>query len=81
MSAVSSATATVIKAIAPGLTGAGAVSIPGLQVGDVLIQVVPFGFGPGQGFEQVVSAAGQLQQIDNLDWSAVDFTFYLIRGV
>jgi hypothetical protein len=81
MSTFNSATATVIKATATGATVAGPISIPGLQVGDVLVQVMPYGFPPGQGFEDVVSIAGELQQLQNLDWSTVDFTFYLLRGV
>ncbi|WP_157661681.1 hypothetical protein [Burkholderia ubonensis] len=81
MSTFVSASATVIKATAHGSSTNGPVSIPGLQVGDVLTQVVPYGFGPGQGFETVVSVASELQQLANLDWSLVDFTFYLLRGV
>lgn len=75
-----SSAATIIKATAPGATSATSISIPGLQVGDVLIQVVPYGFPPGGGFESVVSVADELQQLANLDWSTVDFTFYLVRG-
>lgn len=77
MSTLVSASATVIKATSTGLSRAGALSIPGLQVGDLLVKVIPASFA----FEQAVSVQDQLQQHDNLDWSAVDFTFYLLRGV
>lgn len=81
MSTFNSAAATAIKATANGLTENGGISIPGLQTGDVLVQVEPYGFAPGYAFEQVVSVAGELQQLQDLDWSSVDFTFYLMRGV
>lgn len=79
MSTFTSAAATIIKATALGATAAGAIGIPGLQVGDVLTSVVPAGFM--QGMEQVVSQADQLQQNANLDWSTLTFTIYLLRGV
>jgi hypothetical protein len=81
MSSFVSAAATVIKAVANGAPNGGAINIPGLQVGDMLIQAIPYGFPPGQAFEQVVSVADELQQIPRLDWSTVEFTFYLLRGV
>ncbi|MCA8203193.1 hypothetical protein LGM71_19255 [Burkholderia sp. AU33545] len=81
MSTFNSATATVIKATANGATTAGPISIPGLQIGDCLVSVSPFGFPPGFAFESAVSVADQLQQEQNLDWSGETFTFYLLRGV
>lgn len=81
MSTFNSATATVIKATAQGLTGTGGISISGLQQGDTLIKVIPDSFPPGESFEDVVSVANELQQLPNLDWSGVNFTFYLLRGV
>lgn len=81
MSTFTSASATVIKATASGLNGSGSVGIQGLKTGDVLLQMEPFGFVPGFSFEAVVTADDQLQQLQNLDWSAVEFTFYLLRGV
>ncbi|MGN6657080.1 MAG: hypothetical protein ACTHJ9_17305 [Rhodanobacter sp.] len=77
MSAFVDAAATVIKATSTGLSKSGALSIPGLQVGDLLVKVIPASFA----FEQVVSVQDQLQQQDSLDWSSVNFTFYLLRGV
>jgi hypothetical protein len=74
-----SGTATAIKATSSGAASAGAISIPGLQVGDVLVAVLPAGFV--EGVEEVVTVADQLQQTANLDWSSVNFTFYLLRGV
>jgi hypothetical protein len=79
MTTFNSAAATAIKATATGATSAGVVSIPGLAIGDLLLVVDPPGFA--QGFEEVVSVANQIQQTANLDWSTVDFTFYLLRGV
>ena len=79
MSTFNSAAATVIKATAPGATAAGPISIPGLLAGDVVVQMDPAGFGSG--VEEIVTVPDQLQQIANLDWSTVTFTFYLLRGV
>ena len=79
MTTFNSAAATAIKATANGATSAGAVSVPGLAVGDVLMVADPPGFA--QGFEEIVSVANELQQTAALDWSTVDFTFYLLRGV
>jgi len=81
MSTFASGAATVIKAVSVGAVNGGAISIPGLEVGDMLIQAIPYGFPPGQAFEQVVSVPDEIQQIPQLDWSTVEFTFYLLRGV
>ena len=79
MSTYNAAQATIIKATCQGLASDGAMAIPGLQPGDVVFKVVPPGFESG--FEGSVSIADQLQQIAQLDWSPVDFTIYLLRGV
>jgi len=79
MATYASASATVVKATSYGNTTAGPLSIPGLQVGDVLIKVMPNGFDGG--FENVVSVADQIQQLTALDWSPVNLEFILIRGV
>ncbi|MBR8165649.1 hypothetical protein KDW98_31415 [Burkholderia vietnamiensis] len=79
MATYNAAPATVIKATCQGLSSSGALSIPGLQIGDVVIKIQPAGFDGG--FEDAVSIAGQLQQTTNLDWSPVAFTFYLLCGV
>jgi hypothetical protein len=72
-------TATIVKAAFSGGTGAGPVAVVGLNVGDVMLRVVPDGFTDG--FEPVISATGQIQQNASLDWSSVQFTAYLLRGV
>ncbi|WP_157378411.1 hypothetical protein [Burkholderia ubonensis] len=77
--ATTTGAANIVKASAQGLSAAGSVSVPGLQPGDVLLRVMPDGFTSG--FESVVSVAGQIQQTADLDWSSLNFTFYLIRGV
>lgn len=79
MSTYVSAPATLVKATANGKTSAGALSIPGLQVGDVLIKVIPDGFYDG--YENVVSTADQIQQLTDLDWSSLNLEFILLRGV
>ncbi|WP_143155724.1 MULTISPECIES: hypothetical protein [Burkholderia] len=79
MSSYVESPATVIKAVFQGLSSPGSVSVQGLQVGDAIIKIIPNGFELG--FEEVVSVAGQVQQTTLLDWSSVQFTFYLLRGV
>lgn len=79
MSTYTAAQATIVKATSQGLTSVGALGIAGLQPGDVVVKVMPQGFDSG--FEDIVSVADELQQITPLDWSSVDFTFYLLRGV
>lgn len=79
MSTFSSANATLIKSTANGNNTSGPVSIAGLQAGDILIRIIPDGFTSG--FESIVSVADEIQQITPLDWSPVDMTFILLRGV
>jgi hypothetical protein len=81
MSTINVASATVVKVTTIGSNGAGPISIPGLEVGDALALILPYGFISGFSFEGVVSTAGQLQQLQNLDWTTVDFTLYFLRGV
>lgn len=76
---VSSATATVLKATFQGGTGAGPISIDGLQVGDAIVALVPDSFL--NWFEPVVSVDNQLQQVLDHDGSDVSFVVYLLRGV
>ncbi|MDF3091470.1 MULTISPECIES: hypothetical protein [Burkholderia] len=73
------AAATIVKAVFNGVSGPGPVSIPGLNAGDVLLRCVPSGFT--NGFEPVVSADGQLQQIDIIDWSSIQIVGYFLRDV
>lgn len=72
-------TATIVKATFNGGTGAGPVSVSGLNAGDVMLRCVPDGFTDG--FEPVISISGQIQQTASLDWSSMLFTVYLLRGV
>ncbi|UEP31611.1 hypothetical protein [Burkholderia sp. B21-007] len=72
-------TATIVKATFNGGTGAGAVAVSGLNVGDVMVRCVPDGFTSG--FEPVISVAGQIQQNAAPDWSSVQFIGYFLRGV
>lgn len=81
MSTYAAGSATIVKATASGASAAGGISIPGLQVGDLLINVIPYGFFPGRDFEDTVSVAGEIQQLGMPDWSSLEFTFYLLRGV
>jgi hypothetical protein len=81
MSTYTAASATIVKATAAGATAAGGISIPGLQVGDLLINVIPYGFFAGRDFEDTVSVADEIQQLGMPDWSSLTFTFYLLRGV
>lgn len=76
---VTSATATVLKTAFQGNTGAGPIAIDGLQVGDVIVALVPDSFL--NWFEPIVSVAGQLQQVLDHDGSDVSFIVYLLRGV
>lgn len=80
MSTFNSSPATIIKATATGLNGSGGIAISGLKSGDVIFRILP---GPGfeSGIEQIVSVDDQLQQNSSFDWSGVNFTFYLLRGV
>ena len=78
MSTYNAAQATVIHATCQGLAVPGSLNIPGLQIGDVVMKIIPAGFESG--FEGVISAADQLQQSTSLDWSSIDFIFYLLRG-
>lgn len=78
---VSTSPATIVKASAPGGTGIGPISIPGLQVGDVVIRSIPDGFADATVVEEVVTVADELQQTSFADLSSVVFTWYLLRGV
>jgi hypothetical protein len=78
---VVSAPAVFVKASATGSVGVGPVSIPGLQVGDVVMRSIPDGFTDATIFEEVVTVADQLQQASFADLSSQVFTWYLLRGV
>ncbi|WP_175946597.1 hypothetical protein [Burkholderia pyrrocinia] len=76
---VSTGQATVVKAVFNGSATGGPIDVPGLNVGDVMVQCIPAGFTGG--FEAVVSVVDQLQQTSTLDWSPAQFTAYFLRGV
>lgn len=68
-----------------GINGLGAISAPGLKVGDTTIAVlitsggVPANAGIGGEVEIVVSIADEIQQIDSGNLSAKTFDIYLVR--
>ncbi|HDR9236389.1 hypothetical protein [Burkholderia vietnamiensis] len=73
------APATAVKASFQGLAAAGPIAISGLQVGDVIVALIPNNFL--NWFEPVVTVAGQLQQVWNADGSDLSLTAYFVRGV
>jgi len=81
----SSPTPTLIKVTFTGIAGPGSISVPGLQVGDVVLSgrgySNPNWAGFETTFESIVSVADQLQQLSYTDFSSAPFTLYLIRGV
>lgn len=67
-----------------GVNGAGAVSVPGLDVGDLVTfyAQAPGGWQtPGGIFEDVISVAGEIQQISSNDLSPYTFTILFLRAV
>lgn len=67
-----------------GRNGAGAVSVSGLKVGDLVIfyRQSPGGWGqPGGSFESVISVADEIQQLSSSDYSAQNFTILMLRAV
>lgn len=69
---------SILKFTSNGISTAGELSIPGIQIGDVLFKIEQPGFI--EGFEIVVSTDGQLQQTFSADWSGISLTFYFLRG-
>ncbi|WP_157648395.1 hypothetical protein [Burkholderia ubonensis] len=70
-----------IKITAQGSNGAGAISVPGLQVGDH-VNLVTFSGNlnvQNGSFEQIVSVADQLQQTAGADYSSLTLTAHLTR--
>lgn len=80
----------LITVVFAGNTSAGGISVPGLKVGDVVVggtysyQGVLQNWGPySNQFEATISIADQIQQqnVNNMDWSNLTFTVYLLRGI
>jgi hypothetical protein len=63
-----------VKAVFYGRNGVGAVSVPGLEVGDAVFYGDPSGL-----YEGVISVSDEIQQITTHDYSAVERTIFLIR--
>lgn len=74
---------TVFHAEFNGLSSPGAVSVPGLKVGDWVVMTAPAGNIPqfgGLDFENVVSVDDQLQQTSPADLSPYTFKSVFFRG-
>lgn len=71
------------KADFTGNNGSGAISIPGLKVGDVVITSVVGSTtqSPGSVFERIVSVSDELQQIENSNLSTQSCYIVFVRGV
>ncbi|MFT4068935.1 hypothetical protein [Paraburkholderia sp.] len=79
MSTVVTSAPVFVKATFNGNTGAGSISVPGLQVGDIGV----FDFNGhnviGSSFEQVVSIADEIQQISGADLSGQTYELFFVR--
>ena len=74
---LSSFTPTFVKAVFNGNNGAGSISVPGLQVGDVALVFANGNFLGA--FESVISVADQIQQTSGNNLSSITLTLVLIR--
>lgn len=71
---------TTIKATFSGGTAAGAISVPGVKVGDVIVQIADAGDTARPGyFENMVSVDDEIQQFNSNDFSSITFTAVLVR--
>jgi hypothetical protein len=68
---------TIIRATFTGGAAYGPVSVPGVKAGDVVFASKNF----QSLFEAFASADDQIEQIANVDYSTVQITLYLMRGV
>lgn len=69
---------TFIKAAFNGRSGSGAISVPGLQVGDIVLVFVNGNWASS--FESpTVSVADEMQQTSGADLSSISFELILIR--
>jgi hypothetical protein len=69
-----------------GRNGAGSISVPGVDVGDVLLVFLngnpPYGgldIGSASPFENVISVADQVQQIATNNFSASSYNVFFLR--
>jgi len=83
-------TGNLVKATLIGGTASGPVSVPGLEVGDVVFTGVftvgttttPTDWQPFiSSYEKVISVADEFQQINPGDLSVLSLTLYLLRGL
>lgn len=75
----------MVAASFTGNNGTGGISIPGLEVGDLVIaiwQTNPAGSWtqPGNHFEGIVTVADELQQLVGSNYSSSTFTVLAFRG-
>jgi hypothetical protein len=66
-----------------GRAGNGPIPIPGLTAGDRVIGTWIAGkgyFAPGSCFEDTITVADEIQQLDSSDWSAHQVEVRLLRG-
>lgn len=80
--------ATLLRVSVSGRNGAGAVSVTGLEVGDILLWSFFENAGPpptyeppGSIFEARVTVADEIQQVFTNDLTGDNFTLILLRGV
>lgn len=74
----------VFNASFSGKNGSGAISVPGLAVGDIVLAAVQdsstvFDHGNNP-FENVVSVADEIQQVNSSDLSANSYEVVVFRG-
>jgi hypothetical protein len=86
IASVSTTSETVIfRATWTGLNGAGAISIPGLQVGDRILQLVDsspsIAGNPVNTVQLVVTVADQLHQNANGNLTSITYEAVFVRGL
>ena len=70
----------IVKVTFAGVTSSGYISVPGIQVGDILIAVGQVGNAVGAtAFAMVADTADSILQIDNEDLSARTFLGVVLR--
>ena len=75
---LSSCAPILVKAVFVGRNGAGAISVPGLQVGDTVLQYQNGNWAGSFDFP-AITVADEIQQSSGSDLSAVTFTLFLLR--
>ena len=69
----------LVKAEFTGQSSSGAISVPGLQVGDTAIVDLNGHNVIGSSFEQIISVADQIQQLSGSDLSSQTYKFFMVR--